>query len=195
MRAVSVGGAGQLAPGPHARTRACCTYRVPWHRTAGGDWDDEFGGEAQFHPLYKTQWCSSFLSPEGCRFGDQCNFAHSAEELRRVWVGLLKREEGGEGGEGGGEGGSPTPSLPPPSPPCPLPPLSPLTLTPHPTLPLTPSPCPPSPAGRRRRRTSPPVPRGGTAGPSAGTSLGEPASGVTSALSRMRQATQGSNLG
>ena len=75
------------------------------HRTAGGDWDDEFGGEAQFHPLYKTQWCSSFLSPEGCRFGDQCNFAHSAEELRCVWVGLLQREEGGEGGEGGGGGG------------------------------------------------------------------------------------------
>ena len=53
-----------------------------WEQGQGGDWDDEFGGEAQFHPLYKTQWCSSFLSPEGCRFGDQCNFAHSAEELR-----------------------------------------------------------------------------------------------------------------
>lgn len=30
----------------------------------------------------KTVLCTRFLSPEGCRFGDRCNFAHGDVELR-----------------------------------------------------------------------------------------------------------------
>ena len=31
---------------------------------------------------WKTVMCKSFDTPAGCRFGDQCNFAHGADELR-----------------------------------------------------------------------------------------------------------------
>lgn len=31
---------------------------------------------------WKTVLCKTFATPAGCRFGEQCNFAHGAEELR-----------------------------------------------------------------------------------------------------------------
>jgi len=30
----------------------------------------------------KTVMCTRFTSPEGCRFGDRCNFAHADTELK-----------------------------------------------------------------------------------------------------------------
>lgn len=32
----------------------------------------------------KTRLCNRWLSPEGCRFGDKCNFAHGEHELRAL---------------------------------------------------------------------------------------------------------------
>merc|ERR1719399_102559 len=32
----------------------------------------------------KTKLCTRFTSPEGCRFGDRCNFAHGESELRKL---------------------------------------------------------------------------------------------------------------
>jgi hypothetical protein len=32
----------------------------------------------------KTVLCTRFVSPDGCRFGDRCNFAHSQVRMLRV---------------------------------------------------------------------------------------------------------------
>lgn len=32
---------------------------------------------------YKTKLCNRFNTPEGCRFGDRCHFAHGESDLRR----------------------------------------------------------------------------------------------------------------
>jgi len=51
----------------------------------------------------KTKLCMRWMSPEGCRFGDRCNFAHGEHELRKL------PPRGGPGGgrgqkDGGGRG-------------------------------------------------------------------------------------------
>jgi len=41
-----------------------------------------FNAAAEDNPFHKTSMCKRFTSPAGCSFGDKCNFAHGAEELR-----------------------------------------------------------------------------------------------------------------
>jgi len=62
----------------------------------------------------KTKLCMRWMSPEGCRFGDRCNFAHGEHELRKLPPrggdgpgrgGRGGRGGGGYGGFGGGGGG------------------------------------------------------------------------------------------
>ena len=36
------------------------------------------------NPFHKTRMCTRFTSPGGCSFGDRCNFAHDAADLRPV---------------------------------------------------------------------------------------------------------------
>ena len=40
------------------------------------------GGSALSHPREKTQMCRFIGTPDGCRFGDNCRWAHSVGELR-----------------------------------------------------------------------------------------------------------------
>eukprot|EP00959_Pyramimonas_sp_CCMP1952_P053840 1126287-Pyramimonas_sp.AAC.3 len=56
----------------------------------------------------KTVLCTRFISPEGCRFGDRCNFAHTDTELkpRRHRFGYGAGAGNGNGG-GPGSGGAP----------------------------------------------------------------------------------------
>lgn len=39
-------------------------------------------GSTQMNEKMKTRLCRNFQSPEGCRFGDRCSFAHGKGELR-----------------------------------------------------------------------------------------------------------------
>ena len=39
-------------------------------------------GAALSHPREKTQMCRFIGTPDGCRFGDSCRWAHSVGELR-----------------------------------------------------------------------------------------------------------------
>ncbi|MQL74270.1 hypothetical protein Taro_006612 [Colocasia esculenta] len=34
-------------------------------------------------PAVKTKICNNFITPEGCKFGDKCHFAHGDRELGR----------------------------------------------------------------------------------------------------------------
>ena len=34
------------------------------------------------NPKYKTTLCKHFDTPQGCSYGDKCQFAHGAKELR-----------------------------------------------------------------------------------------------------------------
>ena len=34
------------------------------------------------NPRYKTSLCKKFSTPQGCPYGDKCQFAHGAQELR-----------------------------------------------------------------------------------------------------------------
>lgn len=46
----------------------------------------------------KTVMCTRFISPEGCRFGDRCNFAHAEVELkprRNRFSGQVRSEDCG----------------------------------------------------------------------------------------------------
>ena len=36
------------------------------------------------NPRYKTTLCKHFNTPQGCSYGDKCQFAHSQQELRQV---------------------------------------------------------------------------------------------------------------
>ena len=38
--------------------------------------------------LFKTSLCKNFAAGVGCRFGDRCNFAHGANELRKPGYGV-----------------------------------------------------------------------------------------------------------
>eukprot|EP00316_Scyphosphaera_apsteinii_P017531 CAMPEP_0119308406 /NCGR_PEP_ID=MMETSP1333-20130426/10569_1 /TAXON_ID=418940 /ORGANISM="Scyphosphaera apsteinii, Strain RCC1455" /LENGTH=200 /DNA_ID=CAMNT_0007312161 /DNA_START=21 /DNA_END=623 /DNA_ORIENTATION=+ len=56
-----------------------------------------FAKPADENPFHKTSMCKRFNSPGGCSFGDRCNFAHGAEDLRQkpaTWV----SEAGGTNG-------------------------------------------------------------------------------------------------
>jgi len=50
----------------------------------------------------KTKLCMRWMSPEGCRFGDRCNFAHGEHELRKL---PPRSGAGPGGGRGGGRDG------------------------------------------------------------------------------------------
>ncbi|EPS67037.1 hypothetical protein M569_07738 [Genlisea aurea] len=43
--------------------------------------------EVSSPPVVKTRLCNKFSTPEGCKFGDKCHFAHGERELGRPAVG------------------------------------------------------------------------------------------------------------
>jgi hypothetical protein len=61
---------------------------------------------AQLHPLegakslFLLAYHPSFTSPEGCRFGDRCNFAHGTVEIRSRPEGVVARGRPGTHGAG-----------------------------------------------------------------------------------------------
>ena len=77
-----------------SRTRNCASKRAPptsrrmESRGHKGDHDkDHHGGRRGFRGTAenaKTKLCLRWQSPEGCRFGDRCNFAHGESELRKL---------------------------------------------------------------------------------------------------------------
>jgi len=42
-----------------------------------------FNATPDENPFHKTTLCKRFTSPGGCSFGEKCNFAHGAEEIRQ----------------------------------------------------------------------------------------------------------------
>ena len=72
----SMGAATETAP----QLRPCAT---PGLAGAAMCWASN-NRSAELNPRYKSQLCRSFMDegPDGCRFGDDCLFAHGAHELR-----------------------------------------------------------------------------------------------------------------
>ena len=42
-----------------------------------------FNATPEENPFHKTTLCKRYTSPGGCSFGEKCNFAHGAEEIRQ----------------------------------------------------------------------------------------------------------------
>ncbi|XP_068663940.1 zinc finger CCCH domain-containing protein 44-like isoform X4 [Aristolochia californica] len=63
---------------------------------------------------YKTKLCNRFNTPEGCRFGDRCHFAHGESDLRpsNNFSRGSNRRSAGEGPNGVGPSGFGGPELP-----------------------------------------------------------------------------------